>query len=166
MLYCFVIKWKRLLEVTLINWRHTVFTADKAGNDFALAAPTEQMFCWITNCPYSEQFCWEEVKNRMSTSYHWKTEALRAIYWSKIWFLRAQPPALNWPWIQAWLGCAPKHLMSLKSPDSQMPLQEHKKLGHVLVDLWSLRLYKVPMYKQLNTASSLYKQCGMNRISI
>lgn len=44
MLYCFVMKWERLLEVTLISWRHTVFTADKEGHNFALAVLAEQMF--------------------------------------------------------------------------------------------------------------------------
>lgn len=132
-----------VLKVTLINWRHTIFTADKEGNYFALASPTEQIFCWITNCPYSEHFCWE-VEDRMPTSYTWKTEALRAIYWSKIWFLRAQPPAEKCTELAlnsglVWL-CTQAPYATEKPwgilPDFQMPLQEYKKTCYVLVDLW------------------------------
>lgn len=149
-------KWERLLEVTLISWRHTVFTADKEGNNFALAVLAEQMFRWITSCPYSEHFCCKDVENKMATSYRWKTEALRTMYWSKIWFLRAPPPAEKCTELVFnsgfGFGCAPKHLMSLKSPEvpfliSRCLSRSTKKLCHVLVHLWTLRLYKVPAYK-------------------
>lgn len=102
-----------------MNWRQTVFITDKEGNDFALAAPTEQMFHWITYCPYSKHFfgrrwktgCQYLIAERLKRSELYI--GARSYFWEHS---NLQRKALTWLWILAWLGCAPKHLMSLKSP--------------------------------------------------